>query len=102
MSVSPLHDVEQGLSDAQEGDAHEQESTMDVEEEAQTPRIARAPVKPSSEEVDSHMVTHLPFRSWCAHYVRGKLRGKPHLRQDGRDGDILTVALDCMFSRVSQ
>ena len=48
--------------------------------EAVAARIANAPKKPSQAEVDTHMATHLPFRSWCPHCVRGKAKGKPHAR----------------------
>ena len=55
----------------------EDEGNQEQEEanEAIAPKI---PIKPSQEEVDSHMLTHLPFRSWCPHCVRGKSKGKPH------------------------
>ena len=34
--------------------------------------------KPSQEEVDRHMATHLPFRSWCEFCVRGKAKNAVH------------------------
>ena len=35
-------------------------------------------IRPSQKEVDEHERTHLPFRSWCAHCVRGKGQSHPH------------------------
>ena len=29
-------------------------------------------IKPSQKEVEEHERTHLPFRSWCEHCVKGK------------------------------
>ena len=50
-------------------------------EEARKAKGTRAPTKPSKEEVDEHMLTHLPFRSWCPHCVRGNQRGNRTRRQ---------------------
>ena len=64
--------------------------------EAVPARIANAPKKPSQAEVDTHMTTHLPFRSWCPHCVRGKSKGKPHARNMAAK-EIPTISVDYMF-----
>ena len=33
---------------------------------------------PSTEQVERHKVTHLPYRSWCKHCVMGRGVGRPH------------------------
>ena len=66
-------------------------------EEAQEARIIKAPSKPSKEEVDKHMATHIPFRSWCPHCVRGKSKGKPHKRTSQENREIPIVVMDYMF-----
>ena len=38
------------------------------------------PKLPTKLEVEEHNLTHLPFRSWCRHCVRGRGRELPHLR----------------------
>ena len=38
--------------------------------------------QPSSQEVQERMKTHIPYRSWCAHYVRGRERNDPHRCQE--------------------
>ena len=40
----------------------------------------RAVNKPSAEEVRRHMTSHVPYRSWCEHCVRGKAKESPHIR----------------------
>ena len=40
------------------------------------------PQLPSEEEVKCHELTHLPHRSWCSHYVRGKGRATDHRKQN--------------------
>ena len=49
---------------------------LDLEgtEEAQEARLNPHGVRPTSEEVDKHNATHLPFRSWCPFCVGGRLR----------------------------
>ena len=80
-----------------EADKEEEEG-----EEAQRAKGIRAPTKPSKEEVDDHMLTHLPFRSWCPHCVRGKSKGKPHRKGKGEEKEIPTLALDYTFMYEAQ
>ena len=35
-------------------------------------------VKPSKEEWENHMRTHIPYRKWCPHCVRGKRKAGAH------------------------
>ena len=37
--------------------------------------------EPTEKEVNEHNLTHLPFRTWCAHCIRGKAKNPPHKRQ---------------------
>ena len=83
----------------------EKEAAGEQEGEPEGARRAkgtRAPIKPSKEEVDEHMLTHLPFRSWCPHCVRGKSKGKPHRRAKEEPRELPTVALDYTFMHESQ
>ena len=41
------------------------------------------PSKPSKDEVDEHNKTHLPYRSWCRHCIRGRARNNAH--EKGKD-----------------
>ena len=63
------------------------ESIDDNEEEGAMVRVARAEIAPSKEEVAMHMVNHIPFRSWCAHCVRGKASGNPHRKKKTIGGE---------------
>ena len=47
-----------------------------------SPNLPKLPVLPSQEDVDAHMATHIPFRSWCPHCVRGKSKGAAHKRAE--------------------
>ena len=50
----------------------------DSAEEAQAAKIARVSDMPSQEEVEIHNLSHLPYRSWCPHCVKGKAKGAAH------------------------
>ena len=54
----------------------EAEEAGNEEEEAKKPKGATVPRGPSQQEVKEHMLTHMPFRSWCQHCVKGKAKGK--------------------------
>ena len=40
------------------------------------------PVTPTADERRKHMLTHVPFRSWCDVCMRTKAVDKPHRRRE--------------------
>ena len=61
------------------------EDEEDQEQEEANKAIApKIPIRPTQDEVDAHMLTHLPLRSWCPHCVRGKSKGKAHRKRAGK------------------
>ena len=70
-----------GGSIAGDGDAGEERRSAakgtDVEEVHQ-PRAPLVPGRPTKKEIEDLGVSHLPFRSWCRHCVRGRAQGSPH------------------------
>ena len=54
------------------------------------------PELPSQAEVEEHSITHLPFRCWCRHCVRGRGRAADHRTQDREDG-LLDFHVDYCF-----
>ena len=44
------------------------------------PKKVQDPKLPSPEEVLEHNFSHLPYRSWCRHCVRGRCKEIPHRR----------------------
>ena len=39
------------------------------------------PQRPCQKDVDAHELTHLPFRKWCPHCMRGRGKEMPRQRQ---------------------
>ena len=60
-------------------------------DEARVPRALHGPRMPSKREVEEHKLTHLPFRSWCNHCLRGKGLKKGHRRCKHGDDDMEKV-----------
>ena len=49
----------------------------------------------------AHNLTHMPFRSWCPHCIRGRGRNKPHLKKKGeqdKELEIPKVSMDYFFA----
>ena len=55
----------------------------DSQEEFQQQRGLRDPGQPTQAERDEHDLTHIPFRPWCEHCVRGKSKRNPNRRLCG-------------------
>ena len=76
---------EKGVFDlGDEAEVQEAEARGDVhaEFEEETMRLGqRTPAKPSAEEVRQHCISHIPYRSWCKHCVRGRGRTAMHQRR---------------------
>ena len=64
---------------------------------ARLPKKISDPRLPSKEEVDQHNLTHLPYRSWCVHCVRGRGESTPHRRSERDEGAIPEVHMDYCF-----
>ena len=61
------------------------ENPEQLESGNREPRKLRDPLLPSPEEVRAHDMTHLPYRSWCVHCVRGKGKSMAHAKREGGD-----------------
>ena len=69
-----------------DGEGGEDEPMQEAIEEGRTPLFRKSENQPLSQEVQEHMKTHIPYRSWCAHCVRGMVRNDPHRSGGGRRG----------------
>ena len=65
-----------------EEDKNEENAGTDQEEdqEGRKPNMLPSPVGPSRREFEEHMRTHIPYRGWCPHCVRGKAPNAQHRR----------------------
>ena len=68
-------------------------------EEGRTTRGMPSPIVVSKQEKEQHELTHLPFRSWCSHCVRGRARNMMHKRDQSKDerSNVPRVSMDYFF-----
>ena len=52
---------------------------------------------PSSEEVEVHNLSHVPYRSWCPHCVKGKGVASKHVKQDSSRNEVPTISMDYFY-----
>ena len=78
------------------------EVPMDESEVARKPILKKIPETVSIDEFNQHMITHLPFRSWCDHCVAGKSREDDHRKREPLDKQAIPrVSLDyCFLGRI--
>ena len=74
------------------------DADVEIEMEAgmRRPERKAAPEEPTSQERAEHMLTHMPFRSWCGHCVRGRGKEEP-CRQGQGDPEHPEVHMDFLF-----
>ena len=65
---------------ANEEDVESNKEEGEESEEARQIAGQKAIYKPTQEEWDDHMRTHIPFRRWCPFCVKGKCKNNPHGR----------------------
>ena len=82
----------QGVDDEKGEDEIEAEANEEVRE----PKRIHDPVLPSQAERDLHMLTHLPFRSWCEHCIRGRGEGVRHEKVEEQPQQV-EVHMDFFF-----
>ena len=76
------------------------EEELDAGEGVEEGQIAKGkpkPHKPSRAEVELHNKTHIPYRSWCPHCVRGRACNDPHREGSGRESEVPVISIDYMY-----
>ena len=54
------------------------------------------PCLPSQAEIDAHNLTHLPYRNWCVHCLRGRGKALPH-QKSTKERSLLEIHVDYCF-----
>ena len=87
-----------GVSEGEGSESRGAEATeVGEQEQALEPKVARDPGQPSARKIAEHAVTHLPYRSWCPHCVRGLGRNAMHRHTAKETRSIPLVAVDYCF-----
>eukprot|EP00974_Lingulodinium_polyedra_P074823 7250346-Lingulodinium_polyedra.AAC.1 len=67
---------------------------MEEGEEGRRPICIKEEQAPSQEEVQEHMASHVPFRSWCPFCIKGKAKSSPHRRKKDEGSDVPVISMD--------
>ena len=92
-----MNPVNHGTDEDEESmDGGSEDELTDVEdvfvsEEAEMPKRICCDQRPSKEEVELHNKTHLPYRSWCPHCVRGQARRRNRRKRRKRTKSFVPV-----------
>ena len=92
--------LSQGMAAEEVGEAgQEEEPEIHAgEEEGRTAVGMTTPKMVSRKEREEHELTHLPYRSWCEHCVRGRGRTTAHKQiQHDREVELPRVSIDYFF-----
>ena len=71
-----------------------QEEADDADRGVRRPRRLADPTIPSEVEVEEHNLTHLPYRSWCEHCVRGRGKEMAYRKKVSPEGELPEISLD--------
>ena len=86
--VSGIEDEAIEIADEGEESAGKGERTM---------KRVMNPLLPSKVEVEEHALSHLPFRSWCPHCIRGRGKEASHLRSQSKERGLDEFHVDYCF-----
>ena len=75
----------------------EDEDNADELGESGGMRARPQPRKPSTQEVEAHMIDHYPLRSWCRYCVMAASRSDHHRRQAEDDNEVPVISCDYGF-----
>ena len=66
------------------------------EDEVQPVKAIPSPYTPTQEEIDEHIIDHIPYRCWCRHCLNGFGREDAHIVH-GQQRSLPLVSFDDMF-----
>ena len=98
--VEPADGERQGVAETPDENEFECQP-CEAEEEfgSRTVIPMKSPYKPSQKDVDDHYLTHLPYRNWCRHCVRGRGKEMAHNRGNIEKGEVPEFHFDFCFPR---
>ena len=86
------HSAQPSASCGTDGDRRRRERR---ESGVRAPKRVQDPRVSTQAEVDEHNLTHLPYRSWCTHCVRGRGKAHPHRESGDEERHVPELHVDC-------
>ena len=72
---------------------HEEPSGMGPRDDDRIIRKLIDPRKPTDKEVEDHYRTHLPYRNWCPHCIRGKGKDMDHRKSAEENRGLISILI---------
>ena len=63
-------------------------------DEGQAGKRLAAAWRPTKDEVIEHNLTHIPFRNWCRHCIRGRAANDPHPHTTNTENEVPVISVD--------
>ena len=97
----PTNDIENNLEPV---DPENMEDDENADELGKSGGMRARPqkIKPSTREVDAHMIDHYPFRSWCRYCVMAASRSDHHRRQTEDYNEVPVISCDYGFLQTAE
>ena len=92
----PTNGIENNLEPVDPEDV-EDDDNVDVLGESGSMRASPQSRKPSTQEVEAHMIDHYPFRFWCVYCVMAASRSDHHRRQTEDYNEVPVISCDNFF-----
>ena len=86
------------------GSSGSQDKELEEETEGKKPKAREIMSEPTEREIREHELTHLPFRSWCKHCVRGRAVNyghHVHVQEDKDEQQVPIISVDYMYMKSS-
>ena len=96
-TISPIEDGGNGVGDPEGMRAPMEPKGIGPREEERTVKKLIDPRKPSAEEVEDHYRTHLAYRNWCPHCIRGKGKDMDHRKGADEERGLGEYSFDYAF-----
>ena len=77
--------------------SHDADSEGEMPDEGVMPKVKVSSEMPSKEDIDSHMVTHIPYRPWCDHCVRGRAVNDHHQKGISMESSVSVISADYAY-----
>ena len=95
--VSPERQWEEAGEQEEDGERIQEQESDQEHEEAERARVIKAEDAPRKREIEEHMATRMPFRSWCPFCAGGKAVSSGRRRKPEGPGLVPIVSFDYAF-----
>ena len=100
-TVSPLEEGSEGYvrGAAEEAVESRQQELGEGQNEGRINKGFTLPKMPEWEVIENHNLTHVPFRDWCVHCIRGRAVNLAHCTKCKEQQEAPVISMDYMWMK---